>query len=254
MLIDTQSGDDVRLGDIADVRVISYPTVIRHDATQRSLDVTAEVRGRDLGSVLQDVRDRVRGVPMPLEYHTEVISSAAQMQEQNLQTGGLTLAVIIGIFLLLQVALGSWRLAALALVSLPLSAAGGVLVAFLVGGIATLGVLLGLCAVLVISVRNTVVLINAYQAITSAGGARPDPDSVMRVTRERAGAILLTAVATIAVLMPVVVLGPTAGAEVLQPLAVVAVGGVITSVLLTLFVIPTLYLRLAASAPASQQA
>ena len=100
-------------------------------------------------------------------------------------------------------------------------------------------------AVLGIAARNTVVLLSSYKRIQSGGDARTDLDSVMSATRERAGAILLTAGATIAALIPLVVLGPIAGAEILQPLAVVVIGGLVSSTLLTVFVIPTLYLRLA---------
>ncbi len=96
-----------------------------------------------------------------------------------------------------------------------------------------------------IAARNTVVLLSSYKRIQSGGDARTDLDSVMSATRERAGAILLTAGATIAALIPLVVLGPIAGAEILQPLAVVVIGGLVSSTLLSVFVIPTLYLRLA---------
>jgi Cu/Ag efflux pump CusA len=247
LLIDTPGGDVVRLGDVADVHVVPFPTVIRHDATLRNLNVTAGVSGRDLGAVLRDVRDRVRTVPMPLEYHTEVVSGLAEQQTQGLQTAGLAIGAVIGIFLLLQAALASWRLAAMVFLTLPLAGAGGVLAAFFVGGITTLGALIGLFAVLGIAVRNIVVLLSSYQRIRSGEDARPDLDSVMSATRERAGAILLTAGATTAALIPLVALGPIAGVEILQPLAAVVLGGLVSSTLLTLFVIPTLYLRLTAA-------
>jgi Cu/Ag efflux pump CusA len=247
MMIDTPGGEDVRLGDIAEVRVAPYPTVITHDATHRSLDVTASVSGRDLGAVLSDVRDQTRKVSMPLEYHTEVLSGAAKQQDQNVQTAVFVIGVMIGIFLLLQSALGSWRLAAVALLTLPLSVGGGVLAAFFVGGISTLGALLGLFAVLGIAVRNTVVLLSTYERLHSTRALRLDLDSLARATGERAGSILLAAAATGAAMMPLVVPGPRSGTELLWPLAAVVVGGLITSTLLTVFVIPVLYLRLASA-------
>jgi Cu/Ag efflux pump CusA len=233
MMIDTPSGDDVRLGDIAEVRVVPFPTVIRHDATQRSLDVTAGVGGRDLGAVLSDVRDRVAKVSMPLEYHAEVLSSSAERQDENVQTALLAIGALIGIFLLLQASFGTWRLAAVTLLVLPLSVAGGVLVAFFAGGITTVGALLGLFAVLAIAVRNSVVVLSSLTAAA-------DLDSITSATRERAGSILLAAAATIAVLIPLVFIG----SELLRPLASVVIGGLVTSTLLTVFVLPALYLRL----------
>jgi Cu/Ag efflux pump CusA len=244
LLIDTPTGDQVRLDEIASVRVVPYPTVIRHDATLRSLDVTAGVSGRDLGAVLSDVNDRVRAVPMPLEYHAEVISDLAVQQSKDLQTTALAVGVVIAIYLLLQAALGSWRLAAAVLLTLPLAAAGGVLAAFLVGGVTTLGALIGLFTVLAIAARNSVVLISSYQRFAPSGTAPPTFESVMAVTRERVGAILLTAGATAAVFLPLVLLGTMAGAEILHPLAAVVVGGLVTSTMVTVFILPSLYVRL----------
>jgi Cu/Ag efflux pump CusA len=244
LLIDTPTGDQVRLDEIASVRVVPYPTVIRHDATLRSLDVTAGVSGRDLGAVLSDVNDRVRAVPMPLEYHAEVISDLALQQGKDLQTTALAVGVVIAIYLLLQAALGSWRLAAAVLLTLPLAAAGGVLAAFLVGGVTTLGALIGLFTVLAIAARNSVVLVSSYQRLAPSGTTPPTFESVMAVTRERVGAILLTAGATAAVFLPLVLLGTMAGAQILHPLAVVVLGGLVTSTVLTVFVLPSLYVRL----------
>jgi Cu/Ag efflux pump CusA len=234
----------VRLGDIATVRVAPYPTVIRHDATLRSLDVSAGVRGRDLDAVLGDVKSRIETVQMPLEYHTEVLSDLAEQQSQDLQTAGLAIAVAIGILLLLQAALGSWRLAVLAFLTLPLAGAGGVVAASFVGGVMTLGALIGLFAVVAIAVRNGVVLLSSYQRLASGPGVAPDAESILRVTRDRVGAILLTAGGTTAVFLPLVLFGSMAGLEVLFQLAAVVLGGLVTSTLLTVFVLPALYLRL----------
>lgn len=244
LLIDTPTGDQVHLGDVAEVRVVPYPIVIRHDATLRSLDVTAGVRDRDLDAVLSDVRSGVRSVQMPLEYHAEVVSGMAEQQTRNLQTAGLAIGVAIGILLLLQAALASWRLAAVVLLTLPLAGAGGVLAAFFVGGVMSVGALIGLMAVLAMSVRNTVVLVSCYQRLESNGGFATDAGSVIATTRERAGPILLAAVATAAVFVPLVVIGPAPGTELMHPLAVVVLGGLVTSTLLTLLVVPALYLRL----------
>jgi Cu/Ag efflux pump CusA len=240
MMIDTPNGDDVRLGDIAEVRVVPFPTVIRHDATQRSLDVTAGVRDRDLVAVLNDVRDRVGKMAMPLEYHAEVLSTVAERQNDNLQAALIAIGALIGIFLLLQAALGSWRLAAAAVLTLPLSVAGGVLVAFFAGGIMTLGALLGLFAVLAIAVRNTVVLLSSHERLRGAGAMGLDLDSVTSATREKSGTIVLAAAATVAVLIPLLFLG----SGMLRPLACVVIGGLVSSTLLTVFVIPALYFRI----------
>jgi Cu/Ag efflux pump CusA len=243
MLIDTPSGDQVRLGDIATVRVISTPTVIRHDATLRSVDVTAGVSGRDVSEVLSDIRGRVQSVPMPLEYHAEVLGDAAQHQTENLQTTGLAIAVAIGVFLLLQAALSSWRLAALVFLTLPLSGAGAVLAASFVGGIMTLGAVLGLFTVLALAIRNNLALVSSYRRLGSSEGNALSLESILDVTREGASRVLLSAGAVAVVLLPLLFFGGMPGTDVLYPMAAEVIGGLISSTLLTLLVLPALYVR-----------
>jgi Cu/Ag efflux pump CusA len=243
MLIDTPSGDQVRLGDIATVRVISTPTVIRHDATLRSVDVTAGVSGRDVSEVLSDIRGRVQSVPMPLEYHAEVLGDAAQRQTENLQITGLALAVAIGVFLLVQAALSSWRLAALVFLTLPLSGAGAVLAGSLVGGIMTLGAVLGLFTVLALAVRNNLALVSSYRRLGSSEGNALSLESILDVTREGASRVLLSAGAVAVVLLPLLFFGGMPGTDVLYPMAAEVIGGLISSTLLTLLVLPALYVR-----------
>jgi Cu/Ag efflux pump CusA len=245
LLIATPSGGYARLGDIASVKVTPFPTAITHDATSRSLDVSAGVGGRDLPSVLADVKARVQGLRMPVEYHAEVFSDVARQQSQDLRTGGIALAALVGILLLLQAAFGSWRAAGLVLVLLPLAATGGVLSAFAVGGVWSLGGLLGLAAVCVIATRSVVPLVHRYQHAELPDGAPRDRAFVLDATRASVEPVTLTALGTALMLAPLLVFGPTAGLEVLYPFAVVVLGGLVTSTLVTLLVVPALYLRFA---------
>jgi multidrug efflux pump subunit AcrB len=192
---------------------------------------------------------------MPLEYHAELVGTASQLQTQTLQTIGLALAALVGVLLLLQAALGSWRLAALVLVTLPLAAGGAVLAAFIVGGIMTVGALAGLLATVALTVRVILNLVHAYQ---QADSAAPGIEAVIATTRERAPVILLSTVATVAAFIPLLFLGSAAGTEIVRPLAVTLIGGLITSTLVTFFVLPFLYLRIpvlaAAPGPARLEA
>jgi len=244
LLIDAPSGGQVRLGDVATIRLLSEPTSITHDATLRSIDVTAGVAGRGLDDVLNDVRAQVESTPMPLEYHAEVLNGSIQARSQALQLAGLGLAAAIVILLLLQAALDSWRLAGLVFLTLPLAAAGGVVAALLVGGLMSLGAVMGFFTVLGLAARNGVVLAGSLRSLQT-DGEPAGQEAVVRATRERAGPIALTALATAAVLLPAALFGDIPGAEVLKPLAAVVVGGLVTSTVLALFVLPALYLRLA---------
>ena len=246
LLVDTPTRSLVRLGDVATVRVVPFPTIIRHDAASRSLDVTADVSGRDLSSVLGDVKYQALAVQMPTEYHAEVFSDLATQQGQDLRLAGLVIAVAIGIFLLLHAAFESWRLATLVFLTLPLASAGGVLAALSVGDVMTLGALIGFFAVLAIAARNSILLVRSYQSLESIAGAGNRLDLVVSATRDNAGPVLLTAGAMAAVALPLLVFGRGAGTEVLYPLALVVLGGLVSSTALTLFLVPSLYLRFSA--------
>jgi CzcA family heavy metal efflux pump len=244
LMIDAPDGGQVRLGEVASVRIVPSPTVIKHDNVMRRIEITANVGGRSRSSVIQDVKSRVQALAMPLEYHAEVVDGAAQRTDQRWRVAGVAVAVAVGIFLLLQAAFNSWRLASLLFLTLPLAGVGGVLAAFFVGGIRSIGALVGLLAVLGIAVRNSILLLRSYQRCEHEDGEAFGPGLIVRATRERVGPIVVTALTTAIGLLPLLIWGSTAGTEVVYPLAVVVLGGLITSTLLTLFVLPALYLRL----------
>jgi Cu/Ag efflux pump CusA len=241
LLIDTPSGGSVRLGDVADVAISPSPTVIKHENISRSLDVTAQVSG-DLGAVTAAARARLAGLSMPSEFHLEVLGAQADAAE-GWRLTGFVLAALLAIYLLLQAALGSWRTATLVFLSLPLACAGGVLTAFLVGGAATVGALAGLLVVAGLALRQNLVLVRALQDDADAHGGL-DAEDVRRGTRERVAPLLLSAAAAAVLLLPLLVVGPVAGTELLFPLAVVVLGGLVTTVVLALLVLPGLCLLL----------
>jgi Cu/Ag efflux pump CusA len=251
LLIDTPSGGHVRLGEVASVRVASSPTVIRHNDVSRSIDVTADVRGRSLGSVTREVQSRVRALSFPLEHHAEVIDALAPQRSANRRLLGLVLAAVVGVFLLLQAATDSWRVATLLFLLVPLAAVGGVLTAPLAGGVMSAGALLGLLLVLGVFVRNSLLLLAHYRT-RAEEGETPGRGLVLAGTREMAVPLLVATVAIAVAVLPFVVFGSLAGEEILHPLAVVVLGGLVTSTLLTLFVLPALYLRVAPGGAAAR--
>ncbi|HEY7046667.1 MAG TPA: efflux RND transporter permease subunit [Jatrophihabitantaceae bacterium] len=240
LLLDLPGGGHVRLADVADVRVGPYPTVIRHDNVSRSIDVAASVHGRSLAAVVHEVRSRVAAMSMPLEFHAEVHSDSLRHQGQLWRVGLATIAAAVGIYLVLQAAFGSWLLATLIFLVLPLSVVGGVLTAGLVGGVRTLGALMGLLAIFGLAARNVVLLVRSFAREEPA-----DTELVNRVTRERVGPLLLSVLATAAAVLPLLFLGRVAGTEALFPFAVVVLGGLVTTTLLVVLVVPALYLRFA---------
>jgi len=249
LLIDTPDGGHVRLGQVAEVNIQPSPAVIKRDAAERYLDVEANVSGRSLGAVSTDVEDRLANAEFPLEYHAEVLGQTTTDQEINLtRIVGFALAAVIAIFLLFQAVFRSWRLAGLAFLTLPVALVGGVLAALIDGATLSLGSLIAFLALLGIAARNGVMLIDRFQRLrldeTQGFGA----ELVRRGAQERFAPTLTVAVATAAAVLPFVIMGNVAGLEIVNPMAIVILGGLLTSTLLSLFVLPVLYLRFGAGA------
>jgi len=245
LLIDTPDGGHVPLGAVADVRIAPTPNLIRREAVSRRVDIGLEVHGRDLGAVNRDVTRRLAAIDFPFESHAEVLGEYAERQANDRRMIGAGVASAIGILLLLQAVFGSWRLASLSFLALPAAAAGGVLAVFASGDAVSLASLVGFLAILGIAARNGILLVNHFQQLEQREGMPFGRELVLRGARERLAPILLTALAAGLALVPLVVTGSRAGQEIVHPIAVIVLGGLVTSTLLNLFVMPALYLRFA---------
>ena len=244
--IDTPNAGLVRLADLATVKIAPNPSVIKHESVTRSLDVHATLDG-DADGTVGKIKDTIAGVSFPLEHHAEILGDRADRNSAREGFIFFVIGVALAAFLLLQAAFNSWRLAAVVFVTLPTAVAGGALAALLNGGTVTIGSVVGFLAVLGIALRFTVLLVRRYQ--------HPDPDAltdepepvslrlVIDATRERVLPILTTVAVGAAILVPIVVAGPEAGTEIIHPMAVVLIGGLITAALYALFIVPVLYLQ-----------
>jgi CzcA family heavy metal efflux pump len=245
LLIDTPRGDQVRLGDVADVRIRPNPNVIRHDKVSRSIDVVADVRGRSLNAVTADVERRLQRVTFPREHHLEVLSDAQARQSSRQLALLYIIAAAIAIFFLLQAGFGSWRLACLFFLLLPVSLAGGVLVAAVRGDDVSVVSLLGLLTVLAIAARGGILQIKHYQHLEQEEGKSFGPDLVLLGSLQRFSPTVMTFLATGLALAPLMIFGTVSGLEIVGPMSAVILGGLVTATALNLFVLPTLYLRFA---------
>ena len=243
LLLDAKPGGQVRLAEVADVRIVPTPNVIHREGMARRIDVGANVRGRDLGSVAGDVERTLADVEFPLGYHPELLGEYAEREAAQSRLLAFTVLALAGILLLLNTSFGSWRLAILAFLILPSAVVGGVLAAYTGDGIISLGSLVGFLTVLGIAARNGIMMINHFQHLERHEGEGFGPTLVLRGARERLAPILMTAATTGLALVPLVVAGDIPGNEIEHPMAVVILGGLVTSTLLNLFVVPSLYLR-----------
>jgi len=241
--IDTAYGEQIKLSDVARVTIAPTPNSIVHENLARRITVGANVKDRDLGAVVKDVQTTLDGIDFPQGYHPEIVGELA---ERDAAQGRLLLfagGAVIGVFLLLQASFGRTRLALLTLLTLPSALVGGVLAAFVTGGVVSLGSLVGFFTVLGIAARNGIMMINHFQHLETVEGEPFGPGLVIRGARERLSPILMTALATGLALIPLAIAGDLPGHEIEHPMAIVILGGLVTSTLLNLFITPSLYLR-----------
>jgi CzcA family heavy metal efflux pump len=241
--IDTPYGGLVRLGDIAEITIVPTPNAIKRENNSRHLDVEANIaHGADLGAIAGEVENRLEKISFPAGYYPELIGEYEEREEaeENLLTAAL--AAAIGIFLILYTSFRNLWLAALIYLALPAAVVGGIVAAWLGDGIISLGTLVGIITVLGIAARNGILLIEHYQHIEDVEGEKFGLELVLRGASERLSPILMTAGSTALALVPLVIAGSIPGHEIEHPMAVVILGGLVTSTLLILFIVPLLYL------------
>ncbi|GAA1649044.1 efflux RND transporter permease subunit [Kribbella alba] len=243
LLIDKPGGGHVRLGEVADVAVRPTPNVIERTNSSRRIDVIANIEGQDLGAVVADIEDELEEVTFAQGYHAELKGEFSEREAAQNRLLLFAAAAALGIFLLLQTSFGSWRLATLTLVTLPMALVGGLLAVWAGDGIISLGALVGFFTVFGIAARNGILMINHFQHLEREEGMPFGLELVLRGAMERLNPILMTSLATGLALVPLVVAGQIPGHEIEYPLAIVILGGLFTSTLLNLFVVPALYLR-----------
>ena len=203
----------------------------------------ANVEGRDLASVVDDVEDRVEGVKFPREYHAKVVGESTELNAAQDRLLVFGIAAALAILLLLHAAFGSLRLALLTFLLLPMALVGGALAVWLGDGVLSLGSLVGFLTVFGIAARNGILMISHFQHLERNEGEAFGPGLVLRGASERLAPILMTASATALALVPLAVAGAIPGHEIEHPMAIVILGGLATATLLNLFVLPSLYLR-----------
>lgn len=252
LLIDTPSGGQVRLEDIANVRVRPVPTAIERDAVARRMDVVADVRGTSLDTVASDVEKAIAGISFPLEHHAEVFTITTNDEIDLPRVIGFGVGVVIAVVLLLQAAFRSWRLGLLAFLTILASLSGGVLVALLIDlSLAALAALLG---VLGLATRNALLLFREAQEL-EAEATQPDETAAARsAAAGRLTGVTGTAVSLALAALPFAVMGPVAGLEIIQPMSLVLLGGLVTATFTALFVLPALYGRVRAGSPEHEPA
>jgi CzcA family heavy metal efflux pump len=240
--IDLPLGGQVPLRDVADIGIVPAPNEVKRDNGSRRIDVTCDAKGRDLGSVARDIEAAVRSLPFDLGYHPEFLGEYAARQASQQRLLALGAISLLGILLILYIDFQSLRLTLMVALTIPFALIGGVVAAWIAGGILSLGSLIGFVTVLGIAARNGIMLVSHYRHLQQFEGEPFGVNLVIRGAEERLIPILMTVLTTALALLPLAISGNKPGHEIEYPLAVVIVGGLVTSTILNLFLLPPLYL------------
>ncbi len=239
----TTKGGTVPLKAVAELRRVNAPNTVRRDKASRCIDVTCNIKDRDLGSVVRDIEARVGALPARTGYRIEFLGEYQAREENQRQLLGVSLLALLGIAVLLYIDFRSVRLMLLVMLTLPFALIGGVAAAYAAGGVLSLGSLVGFITVIGIAARNGIMLVSHYRHLETVEGVPFGRELVLRGSAERVAPILMTALAAGLGLLPLALSGSKPGYEVEYPMAVVILGGLTTSTLLNLLVLPVLYER-----------
>ena len=240
VMFDTPTGQRVPLAQLARITVDRGPNTVSRENVQRKIVVQANVAGRDLGSVVADIRSAVdESVTLPAGYHIEYGGQFEAQEESTRTLSALSLLSLAAIFLILYAEFRSTRTATLVMANLPLALIGGVAAVLLTGRVVSIASLVGFVTLFGIATRNGILLVSHYRQLLAEGA--PFREAVVRGSLERLSPIMMTALTAGLALIPLAIGGGKPGNELQTPMAIVILGGLLSSVVLNMIVLPALY-------------
>jgi Cu/Ag efflux pump CusA len=242
--IDTPQGTQIPISAVADIEQIPGPNQILRENTKRRIVVSANTGGRDLGSVVSDMQQRVATqVNFPPGYFVEFGGQFQASQEATRTLFVLSLFSLAAIFFLLLKALGDWRVALQVMINVPLALIGAVIAMLLTGGVFSIATLVGFISLVGITSRNGIMMISHYIHLMREEGEDFTEQMIVRGSLERLVPVLMTALTAGLSLIPFILAADAPGKEILHPLAVVVLGGILTSTLLDQVVTPAVFYK-----------
>lgn len=237
MLIDTADGRQVCLSDVADIFSSAGPNTISRENAQRKLVVSANAQGRDLRSVVNDMRQSIEtNVKLPDGYRVEYGGQFESEASASRLLLGLSVVSIVVILLLLYLQFRSWKQSVVVLLNLPLALIGGVLALVVTGGVVSIPAIIGFISLFGMATRGGMLLVDRYNELARHGLSRREV--VLRGSLDRLLPILMTALSSGLALIPLALGSSLPGNEIQSPMAQVMLGGLLTSTLLNLIIVP----------------
>lgn len=242
--IDTPKGVQIPASAISTVEILPGPNQILRENSKRRIVVLANVADRDLGSVVKDIQSRIgTQVQLPEGYFLEYGGQFEAQQQATQRLSVLSIFSIVAIFFLLMKALGDWRSALQVMVNIPLALIGAIAAMLLSGGVFSVATLVGFISLIGITSRNGIMMISHYMHLIKEEGENFNQEMIIRGSLERLVPVMMTALIAGLSLLPLVIAADEPGKEILHPLAVVVLGGILTSTLLDQLVTPALFYK-----------
>ncbi len=242
--IDTPNGTQIPVSAIATIENLPGPNQVLRENTQRRIVIQANTAGRDLGSVVGDMRSRVAAqVQLPEGYFVEYGGQFEAQQEATRTLSLLTIFSLIAIFFILLKALGDWRSALQVMINIPLALIGAIAALLLTGGVFSIATLVGFISLVGITSRNGIMMLSHYLHLIREEGEDFTEEMIVRGSLERLVPVLMTALTAGLSLVPLAIAAGSPGKEILHPLAVVMLGGILTSTLLDQIVTPAVFYK-----------
>jgi Cu/Ag efflux pump CusA len=239
-LIDTHDGNRIPLSYVADVVSTSGPNTINRENVQRKLVISANTAGRDLGSVVEEVQEILSNqITLPEGYRVELGGQFESAKNASLTLMITSLLAILIIFMILFQEFKSGKLAGVILLNLPLALIGGVVAIKLTSQVISIPSIIGFITLFGIATRNGILLVSRYSHLKKEGQSLKE--TIINGSADRLNPILMTALASALALIPLALSGDKPGNEIQSPMAIVILGGLVTSTLLNLIVIPSVY-------------
>ena len=239
-LISTGTGAMVPLEDVADIVSVGGPNSISRENVQRKIVVSANVSGRDVVSVVNEIKDRVNNnITLPEGYRIEYGGQFQSAKDASRTLLIMTVIALMIIFLLLYGEFKDVSLSAITLLNLPLAVIGGVFAIFISSKVVSIPAIIGFITLFGIATRNGILLISRYFTIEGHGTSLRN--AIIEGSKDRLTPIMMTALTSALALIPLVINGSSSGNEIQSPMAVVVLGGLLTSTLLNIYVIPVVY-------------
>lgn len=242
--IDTPQGTQIPISAVATIENLPGPNQILRENTKRRIVVSANTGGRDLGSVVQDMQQRVAAqVNLPPGYFVEFGGQFQASQEATKTLSYLSIFSLVAIFFLLIKALGDWRASLQVMLNIPLALIGAVIAMLLTGGVFSIATLVGFISLVGITSRNGIMMISHYIHLMREEGENFTEEMIIRGSLERLVPVMMTALTAGLSLLPLAIAADAPGKEILHPLAVVVLGGILTSTLLDQVVTPAVFYK-----------